>query len=180
MRRTNGSRPRVTVAEANAAFRELWSGSTPLVHVSDKQDVSVATIAAAFAESSKIAVAAPKADAAVAFAYDDFGKAGQIVEDRRVEDLGIRTIRFANNVRLNIKQTDFEKGKVAFSARLAGGTIALPKDQPGYSTMLTALSTLAATGKHSMDDIRTVTAGHTVSRAGSYRPTPSSRPERPR
>jgi zinc protease len=98
----------------------------------------------------------------VAFAYNDFGKAGQIVEDRRVADLGIRTIRFANNVRLNIKQTDFEKGKVAFAARLAGGTIALPKDQPGYSTMLTALSTLAATAKHSMDDIRTVAAGHTV------------------
>ena len=154
--------PAVTVAETNAAFRELWSGSTPLVHVSGKQDLSVAAISAAFAESSKVAVAAPKADAAVTFAYNDFGKAGQIVEDRRVEDLGIRTIRFANNVRLNIKQTDFEKGKVAFSARLAGGTIALPKDQPGYSTMLTALSTLAATGKHSMDDIRTIAAGHTV------------------
>ena len=154
--------PAVTVAEANAAFRELWSGTAPLVHVSDKQDVPIATIAAAFADSSKVAVAAPKAEAAVAFAYNDFGKPGQIVEDRRVDDLGIRTIRFANNVRLNIKQTDFEKGKVAFSARLAGGTIALPKDQPGYSTMLSALSMLAATAKHSMDDIRTIAAGHTV------------------
>jgi zinc protease len=154
--------PAITIADSNAAFRELWSGSTPLVHLSDKQERGAAQIAAVFADSHKVAVAAPKADAAVAFAYNDFGKAGQIVEDRRVADLGIRTIRFANNVRLNIKQTDFEKGKVAFAARLAGGTIALPKDQPGYSTMLTALSTLAATAKHSMDDIRTVAAGHTV------------------
>jgi len=154
--------PTITVAEANAAFRELWSGSAPLVHVSDKQDPGIAAIAAAFADSGKIAVAAPKADAAVAFAYNDFGTPGRIVEDRRIDDLGIRTVRFANNVRLNIKQTDFEKGKVSFSARLSGGTIALPKDQPGYSTMLSALSTLAATSKHSMDDIRTIAAGHTV------------------
>jgi zinc protease len=154
--------PAIGIAQVNAAFRELWSGSKPLVHVSDKTDLPLATIAAAFTESGKVAVAAPKAEAAVAFAYDDFGKAGQIVEDRRIDDLGIRTIRFANNVRLNIKQTDFEKGKVAFSARLSGGTIALPKDQPGYSTMLSALSTLAATSKNSMDDIRTIAAGHTV------------------
>jgi zinc protease len=154
--------PAVTLAEVDAAFRKLWSGSTPLVHVSDKKEVPVADIAAAFSASTKVAVAAPKADAAVAFAYNDFGKDGQIVEDRRVDDLGIRTIRFANNVRLNIKQTDYEKGKIAFSVRLAGGTIALPKDRPGYATMLSALSTLAATGKHSMDDIRTITAGHTI------------------
>ena len=154
--------PAITVADATAAFREMWSGSAPLVHLSDKQDHKPAEIAAVFADSHKVAVAAPKADAAVAFGYDNFGKPGQVVEDRRIADLGIRTVRFANNVRLNIKQTDFEKGKVAFSARLAGGTIALPKDQPGYSTMLSALSTLAATSKNSMDDIRTIAAGHTV------------------
>jgi len=76
---------------------------------------------------------------------------------------GMNVRRFANNVRLNIKQTDFEKGKVAYSARLAGGTVALPQDQPGIATMLSASSAMSATKKHSLDDIRTVLAGHDVS-----------------
>ena len=84
------------------------------------------------------------------------------VEDRRVADLGIRTIRFANNVRLNIKKTDFERGKVAFAARLAGGGLALPVDRPGLATMLSAVSSLSATSKNSLEDIKTLTAGHVV------------------
>lgn len=154
--------PTVTVDDVNTAFRELWSGSAPLVHLSTKEAVAESALAAAFAESAKVAVAAPKADSAVAFAYDSFGQPGTIVEDRRIADLDIRAIRFANNVRLNIKRTDFEKGKIAFSARLGGGVLALPKDQPGYGMMLSSLSTLAGTGKHSFDEIRTIAAGQII------------------
>jgi len=155
--------PSITPTEVTAAFREMWSGSAPLVHVSAKEAITPPVLATAYAESARIAVAAPAEEAAVAFGYARFGESGRIVEDRRVADLGIRTIRFANNVRLNIKQTDFEKGKVAYSARLAGGTVALPQDQPGIATMLSASSAMSATKKHSLDDIRTVLAGHDVS-----------------
>ncbi|MDQ3144260.1 MAG: insulinase family protein, partial [Pseudomonadota bacterium] len=154
--------PTLTVAEINAQFREMWNGSAPLVHVSAKQAIDEAALAAAFAGSTKVAVAAPAEEAAVAFAYDRFGTPGKIVEDRRIADLGIRTVRFANNVRLNIKQTDFEKGKVNFAVRLAGGGLALPTDKPGLATMVSALSALSATGKHSLEDIKTVTAGRLV------------------
>ncbi len=154
--------PTLTLAEVNAQFREMWSGSAPLVHVSSKQAIDETALAATFAGSTKVAVAAPKEEAAVAFAYDRFGAPGAIVEDRRIDDLGIRTVRFANNVRLNIKQTDFEKGKVSFAVRLAGGSLALPTDKPGLATMVSALSALSATGKHSLEDIKTVTAGRLV------------------
>ena len=162
--------PTITPAEVTAAFREMWSGSAPLVHVSTKEAVTAPMLATAYADSAKIAVTAPVEAAAVAFAYAKFGDPGKIVEDKRVADLGIRTIRFANNVRLNIKQTDFEKGKIAYSARLSGGTVALPQDQPGYATMLSALSALGATRKHSLDDIRTILAGHDVSPGWSVQP----------
>ena len=39
----------------------------------------------------------------------------------KIADLGVRTVRFANNVRLNIKKTDFEAGKVRFIVRLGDG-----------------------------------------------------------
>jgi len=140
----------------------LWSGSAPLVHLSAKEQIDPARIAAVFTNSRKVAVAASVARAAVTFAYDNFGQPGQIVDDRRIADLGIRTIRFANNVRLNIKRTDFEMGRVNFVTRLAGGQLALPRDKLGLGMMVSALSALAATGKHSFDDIRTLSAGRLV------------------
>jgi len=159
----NDVAPGITLDEINAEFRRLWQGSAPLIHVSDKQPIDTAALAAAFAASTKVAVAKPADEAALAFAYDDFGEAGKVAEDRRIDDLGIRTVRFANNVRLNIKRTDFEAGKVRFTVRMAGGQLALPKDKPGMAAMLSILSTIGATSKHSLEDIKTLMAGKNVS-----------------
>ncbi len=155
--------PSITTDMVNAEFRRLWKGSAPLIHVSDKQTVDTAALAGEYSKSVKVAVAAPAEEQALAFAYDDFGTAGKVVEDKRIDDLGIRTVRFANNVRLNIKKTDFEAGKVRFNVRMAGGQLALPKDEPGLGAMLSILSTVSATSKHSLEDIKTLMAGKVVS-----------------
>src|SRR5690606_29157081 len=91
-----------TVAEA---FRAAWPGAPTLVHVSTKTPVEETAIAAALAESVQVAVAAPAQAEDKAFAYDDFGPAGEIVSDGRIEDLGVRTVAFANGTRLNLKRT---------------------------------------------------------------------------
>ena len=75
----------------------------------------------------------------------------------------VRTIRFANNVRLNLKKTNFEQGRVRFEVRMAGGMIALPRDKPGLGLLMTASSSLGGTAKHSLDDIKQVMAGKVVS-----------------
>ncbi|HTG63201.1 MAG TPA: insulinase family protein [Sphingomicrobium sp.] len=154
--------PGITLDEVNAEFRKLWKGSAPLIHVSDKQALQVAALAGEYASSGKIAVAKPAEEAALAFAYDNFGTAGKVVEDKRVDDLGIRTVRFANNVRLNIKKTDFEAGKVRFNVRMEGGQLAIPNSEPGLNLMMTGMSQIAATSKHSLEDIKTLMAGKVV------------------
>jgi zinc protease len=154
--------PGITLQEVNAEFRNIWKGSAPLIHVSDKRPLQTAALAAEYASSGKIAVAKPSEMAELAFAYDSFGTPGKVVEDKRIDDLGIRTIRFANNVRLNIKKTDFEAGKVRFNIRMAGGQLALPKDKPGLAAMLSILSSVSATSKHSYEDIKTLMAGKVV------------------
>jgi zinc protease len=153
----------VTPAEINTAFRNLWSGSAPLVHVSVKQDVPTQQLAAAFNASRAVAVAAPKESAGQAFAYDSFGKAGTVASDTRVADLGVRTVRFANNVRLNIKKTDFETGKVRFMVRLGDGMLDLPKSEPGLGQMLSLTSAAAGLKKHSLDELKEMLAGKVVS-----------------
>ena len=154
--------PSITLDEVNAEFRRMWKGSAPLVHVSDKQPIQTAALAAEYSTSVKTAVAKPSEVANLAFGYDSFGTPGKVVEDKRIDDLGIRTIRFANNVRLNIKKTDFEAGKVRFNIRMAGGQLALPQDKPGLAAMLSILSSVSATSKHSFEDIKTLMAGKVV------------------
>ena len=155
-------RPTITVAEVNAEFRKLWTGSQPLVFVTDKKDVSQAALAEAFDASRKVAVLPAKDNGSVKFAYDSFGPAGKVVADSRIDDLGIRTLRFANNVRLNIKKTDFEKGSIRYSVRLAGGQLALPADKPGLAQMVSMLSPIGALEKHSAEDLKQILAGHNI------------------
>ncbi|MES2300457.1 MAG: hypothetical protein V4521_00005, partial [Pseudomonadota bacterium] len=55
------------------------------------------------------------------FAYTRFGTPGTVVSDTTEPLYTIRTIRFANNVRLNLKRTDLAKDRVEVRLNLDGG-----------------------------------------------------------
>ena len=160
--RINEIAPALTVAQVNAVFRDLWKGSEPLVHVSAKEEIAPALIAAAFADSRKVVLAAQTEAAVQAFAYDSFGPAGQVAADTKVADLGLRTVRFANNVRLNIKKTDFEAGKVRYLVRMGSGQLDLPKDKPGMAVMLAMTAEIGGVSKHSLEELKELMAGKVI------------------
>lgn len=157
-------KPTITLDAVNAAFRDLWQGSQPLVSVTAKQlDGGEDAIAAAWTESTAIAVEAPTESAAVTFAYDTFGDGpGTVVSDETIADLGIRTVTFANNVRLNIKQTDFEPGRVRFQIGMAGGLFALGDQSAASALLLQIASARAGTQAHSFDELQQVLAGRQI------------------
>ncbi|MDQ3140431.1 MAG: insulinase family protein, partial [Pseudomonadota bacterium] len=155
--------PTVTLAQTNAEFRRLWTGSAPVVFVSSKLPVGTPQqLAASFLKSTTVPTPARADSGVTAFAYDSFGTPGTVVADQRIA-AGVRTIRFANNVRLNLKKTDFEQGRVRFEVRLAGGQLALPLDKPGLGLLMSATSALGGTGKQSLDDLKQLMAGKVVS-----------------
>ena len=163
--RFNALAPTLTRDAVSAAFRTAWSGANTLVHVANNEPIpgGESAIEQAWRESAKIAVAAPGARSAKAFAYTDFGPPGTIAEDRRVADLDIREIRFANNVRLNLKRTDFEKGRVRVSLRIGGGAAALPAQPDGLAMFMNGAFAAGGTRAHSADELRSILAGRTVS-----------------
>lgn len=163
--RFNALAPTITPETVTAAFRKAWSGGNMLVHVANNEAIEGGepAIEQAWRESAKVAVAAPGAGTAKAFAYTDFGPPGTIAEDRRVADLDIREIRFANNVRLNLKRTDFEKGRVRVSLRIGGGAAALPAQPDGLAMFMHGAFSAGGTSAHSVDDLRSILAGRTVS-----------------
>ena len=157
--------PSITAEAASEAFRTAWQGGPSVVHVATKQPVEggEAGIAAALSESAAVAVAAPVEAEAVDFAYDEWGAPGSVVSDETVEDLGIRTVRFANGLQLNLKATDFEPGKIGFSLRVGDGTSAFSADEPGLKEMLAIAFGVDGLEAHDPDQLRRVLAGKAVS-----------------
>ena len=157
--------PRLTVTAITAAFRNAWSGAKPLIFVAHNEAVPDAdkTIAGLFNESAKVAVAAPAANDNQAFAHSNYGPAGKVVADSRIADLDIRTIRFANNVRLNIKKTDFEKGRIRIGVRIGGGLLEFPQNPDGLGILMSAVFSAGGTTKHSADELQSILAGRAVS-----------------
>jgi len=147
------------------AFRAAWPGTPSLVHVSTKVPVEQAAIAAAFANSVQVAVAAPAQAADTQFAYDDFGPAGTVVSDSTIADLGIRTVAFANGTRLNLKRTDFEPGAISFQMLVGDGLRAFPRDKPGLPVMLGVALPEDGLDAHEPDELRRLLAGCRVSLA---------------
>ena len=152
----------LTPTEVQTAFRGMWTGSAPLIHLTTKTIIPRQEVVLALADSRKTVLAAPANTTAAAFAYDRFGEAGKVVADKRIADLGIRQIRFRNNVRLTLKTTKFEAGKVRFMVRLGDGELDLPRDKPGLGLMLSVTSAAAGVGKHSMEDLQEILAGKSV------------------
>jgi len=156
--------PTLNADTVTAAFRKRTEGfSAPLARVAVKKPIEGGTdaILAALQASQQVAVTAPTQAESAAFAYDDFGTPGKVVSDTRIDDLGIRRIRFANNVMLNIKKTDFQKDRVYLSLRVDGGNLLATRDDP---TKVALMGSFVVGGleAHSFDDLRTILAGRTV------------------
>ena len=120
------------------------------------------SITAAYAASRKVAVAAPPRTVQAAFAYTAFGKPGKVAKKDAVDDLGATLVQFKNGVRLNLKPTDFEVGRIRVSVRIGGGTLSMPMNQPGLSLLANVAFTTGGLGKHSVDDLQRLLAGRTV------------------
>lgn len=115
-----------------------------------------------FAKAVRAKAPAGEVPAPVPFAYTDFGPAGSIVADTVEPLYGIRQIRFANNVRLNLKRTDLAKDRVQLNLDLDGGEMLDSKSDP-LATEMTAVLARGGLAQHSEDDLQTLLAGRSVS-----------------
>jgi len=95
------------------------------------------------------------------FDYTNFGAPGKVVADTVSPALGIREVRFANGVMLNLRKTDIEKDRVRVSLAIDGGDAIATKKDPLANELVPYLDE-GGLGKHSADDLQSILAGHTV------------------
>ena len=159
-------RPFLTRSAINAEFGR-WFGQmdAPQIFLTTKQSdvVPAEEILAAYAASRSTPVTSPISRAASTFAYTDFGSAGPVVADKVISDLGIRTVRFANGVLLNLKKTDFEDNRIRYSLRIDGGQLHFGKEKAVLARLMSATYASGGLEAHDIEDLRSLLAGTTVS-----------------
>ncbi|HET9161198.1 MAG TPA: insulinase family protein, partial [Caulobacteraceae bacterium] len=122
----------LTVDRANTLLRQRFAlAGGPLVFVAgpDTTKGDQTSLEAAFAEAKAQPVTALAKVEIKPWPYTDFGAPGTVVSKRRIEDLDITLVSFANGVRLAVKPTDFTKNQIQVRVRVGYGLLDIPNDR---------------------------------------------------
>jgi zinc protease len=119
----------ITPDDVAAAARAAFAGSGPLIMLSGPTKVATdEEVLKALADAQAMSTSAVQVSTK-AWPFTNFGTPGKVVERRRVDDLDFTALRFANGVRLNVKQTPLVKDQVLITMRLGNGRQAMPRDR---------------------------------------------------
>jgi zinc protease len=155
----------IDLAACHKAFKTFWEapGYHLILTTKDPPENAQKDLAALFEDSRGTPVEAPSARAIQVFDYTHFGKPGTVVSRKEIPDLGITQWALSNKVRVNLKRTDFEQGKIRLLARIGSGKLTQPKGMPMLDVFATAVFEGGGLGKHSNDDLQQILAGKNVS-----------------
>jgi zinc protease len=156
----------ITIEEVNSAFRKQWEGidESPQLYLATSEVIedAEAKLKQSLVESRSIVVEPREEIETLEFAYSDWGPVGKVRERKKVADIDFEQIVFENNVRLNVKQTPYQKDVVSITVTLSGGELFLPRSQPGLRVFAPTALSLGGLEAHKYDDIRKIMAGKSV------------------
>lgn len=153
----------LTVDAIDYAFRKMWKASMPRIFVALNTDLQdgPAAVREAWLTASAEPVEAPLDVSDEAFAYTDFGPAGEVVERTEVDDLSVTQIRFDNGVRLNVKPTDFEDNVIRLRVDFGAGDLT-DQPTPAAGSILGAAFGGGGLEAHDRDALQRLFAGRSV------------------
>jgi zinc protease len=155
---------RISADDCVRALREAWASPARYIFIAG--NISIANpsdlVERAYRASSTVAVLAPAGHDSARFAYEDFGPAGRIAGRTELADLGVTQVRFENGVRLNLKVTNFEPGKVATVVRVGSGKLTEPRTHPGLNIVVSNTFQAGGLGQHDINELGRALAGRSV------------------
>lgn len=156
--------PGITPEAVLAALkRELVPLDSPLIRLTGRHEPAGGTTAlrATWDRAMSQPLSPEPEVTAQTFAYTSFGAPGRVVSDRREPNLGIRELRFANGLRLNLIHTNLVRDQVLVRMALDGGHMLATRDNP-LAVEMVPMFTAGGLGQHSQDQLQTILAGHTL------------------
>lgn len=163
----------ISLADVERVFRERWTGiEEPIVYLatSEKLDDPKTEIGSALVASRKIAVSPLESEQAQKFAHTNFGKLGLVAKETYLPDADAYSVTFANNVRLNFKQTDFDADTIGIRVRVGSGFLSMPQKDESLRRLAENLLNGSGVEGHSADELRTLFAGKRVGTRVRLRP----------
>ncbi len=159
------SLPQITTEACHTAFKEFWDTENLSLSLdtAEKDDETTSKLLNLYQESQKQEITPPEEREEVAFAYTEFGPAQKATEEKRIADLDITQLVYANNVRVNFKRTDFQKNSISLLARFGTGLATMPEEKPGLNWTADALLNSGGLEAHSETELQEILAGKNVS-----------------
>ena len=154
-------RKQINPVSISSAFLQAWKDSERLLYVESSQDsnLSEKIIKKVYANSQLQEVNAPERLKLPEFAYTHFGKKGIVKESSQIEDLDLTQITFDNQVRLNLKKTNFENRKIYVEVRFGEGKLSMPKGKAGLPFLADSAFIQGGLQAHSINELETIMAG---------------------
>ena len=144
---------KVTAGDIDASLKSLFGKGSPILFRSAQQGAAgEAKLASALTSAYARPLGAEVKEAAIAWPYASFGKAGAVVSRTEDAKLGVTTVKFANGTRLLVKPTRFEKDKIDVAVSFGNGRAGVAPNL-AHALWETQLYPLAGTGKLSVGDI---------------------------
>jgi zinc protease len=152
--------PLMTPARIGAAMQAMFTGSGPRMLVVTPAPIAGgdAALAEGLAAAQAAAPAVRTAERPVSFAaLPRPGPPGRIVSRRRIEDMDVTIVTFANGSTLTFKHTDYDRGAVLVQLRFGAGVSGIAPDRPslGWLAGLVAPSGLAGLDLSGMERLLT-------------------------
>ncbi|MEN9855442.1 MAG: hypothetical protein RLZZ157_568, partial [Pseudomonadota bacterium] len=161
----NKTLPSLTSADALAQLQANWGTDKPQMFVNAGAPIAggEAALVKAYDTARARPVPTPIVEMAQPWPYANFGAMGQVAQTKAIKALGVTTLRFANQVRLTVKPTKFEDGRIRIMVRFGEGGLSFPtKSNPGVAFAVDSAFLAGGLGKLDVDAINTTLAGKTV------------------
>ncbi len=147
------------------ALEKEWKPETAQISVASNVENKAGEkeILEAFKASLETPIEAPVEEALKPFAYDKVGEPGKIVSTTEVKDMDITQLVLSNGVRVNLKQTGFDKDSINIRMAIDGGEVCRPADKVGLARLASAVMNGGGLEEHSDEELTRLMAGKTVS-----------------
>ncbi|OQY02391.1 MAG: hypothetical protein B6I26_00695 [Desulfobacteraceae bacterium 4572_130] len=159
----------LAIDDVNKAFFQTWSAKHRLIEVTGNALISSGNktpqniILKTYEKSKKQKLVKYKQKNIAFFPYlTPSKKIETIKHQKHIKNLDVFTIDFKNNIRLNLKKTDFKKKEIIFRLDFGKGRKAEPVSMPGISLIAQEVINESGLGLLDKDQLKEVLAGKDI------------------
>ena len=155
---------KITLDVMNKEFRDYWSTKDLTLFLTTKEEVNEemeAKLKQLYLDSQKVKVEPPAEREQIVWGYTNFGPSGTVVSDTMIEDLQIRQMTLSNNIRVNMKYTDFDSEYLYVVACFGTGKLEMPP-RPWFDQFTEYVMDYGGLGKHSYEEVDKIFADNSV------------------